>query len=201
MDVENARDSRSTRLSLLVQAQQGEEAAWRKLVILYQPLLRGWLTHEGVHPQEVEDLTQDILAALVRELPRFNHAGRKGAFRSWLRTITVNRAREFWRGGRLRPKGAGGDEFLSVLGQLEDENSLLSHSWDEEHDRHVVRGLLSLVAEEFEPSTVQAFHRLTFDDASGREVADELGLSLAAVYKAKSRVLERLREEAGHLLD
>jgi hypothetical protein len=34
-----------------------------------------------------------------------------------------------------------------------------------------------------------------------QEVADELGLSRSAVYNAKARVLQRLREEAGGLVD
>ena len=64
-----------------------------------------------------------------------------------------------------------------------------------------MRRLLALMEQEFEPATLRAFRRLTFDGASGQEVADELGLSLPAVYAAKSRVLRRLREEAAELLD
>ena len=57
------------------------------------------------------------------------------------------------------------------------------------------------VEEEFEPSTLQAFRRLALDGASGAMVADELGLSVAAVYMAKSRVLQRIRQEVEGLID
>jgi RNA polymerase sigma-70 factor (ECF subfamily) len=191
----------STRMSLLLRAQGGEEVAWRRIVDLYQPLIHGWLVRRGVRQQEADDLTQDVLAKVVKELARFEHSGRAGAFRSWLRTITVNRAREFWRAGKGRAAAAGGDVFLKWVEQLEDADSDLSHSWDEEHDRHIVRRLLALMEEEFTPATVQAFRRLTFDGASGQAVAAELGMSVAAVYGAKSRVLQRLRREAEGLLD
>ena len=61
--------------------------------------------------------------------------------------------------------------------------------------------LLDLVGEEFEPATLRAFRRLALDGASGAEVAQELGLSVAAVYVAKSRVLQRIRQEAEGLID
>jgi RNA polymerase sigma-70 factor (ECF subfamily) len=190
-----------TSRSLLLRAQQGQQEAWRRLVDLYQPLIRSWLVREGVHAQDAEDLGQDVLAVLVKELARFAHAGRPGAFRTWLRTITVNRARAFWRAGTYRAAAPGGSAFLERIEQLEDPDGPLSRLWDEEHDRHVLRQLLALLEEEFEPATVQAFRRLTFDEASGQEVATELGLSLAAVYGARSRVLQRLRAEAEGLLD
>jgi RNA polymerase sigma-70 factor (ECF subfamily) len=191
----------STRLSLLQRARAGEDAGWRQLVALYQPLIRGWLTRYHVHPQEVEDLTQDVLAMLIRELPRFEHAGRPGSFRGWLRQISVNRAREFWRRGKCRAASPGGSEFLEHLAQLEDPESAPSRRWDEEHDRHVLRHLLASLEQKFEPVTLQAFRRLTFDHASGQQVAAELGMTRSAVYNAKARVLEHLREEAEGLLD
>ena len=61
--------------------------------------------------------------------------------------------------------------------------------------------LLDLVEEEFEPATLRAFRRLALDGASGAEAAQELGLSVAAVYVAKSRVLQRIRQEAEGLID
>jgi RNA polymerase sigma-70 factor (ECF subfamily) len=57
------------------------------------------------------------------------------------------------------------------------------------------------VEEEFEPSTLQSFRRLALEGASGEEAAQELGLTVAAVYMAKSRVLRRLRQEAEGLIN
>jgi RNA polymerase sigma-70 factor (ECF subfamily) len=57
------------------------------------------------------------------------------------------------------------------------------------------------VSEEFEPATLAAFRRLALDDAPGSVVAAELGMSVGAVYVAKSRVLQRIRKEADGLID
>jgi RNA polymerase sigma-70 factor (ECF subfamily) len=186
--------------SLLLRAGAGDPAAWERFDALYRPLVRGWLIRHQVHPQEADDLTQDVLFAVVRGIERFEHTGEAGSFRRWLRTITVNRARAFWRAGRCRGVAPGGDAFLSAIAQLEDPASGLSAEWDREHDETVLRRLLELLGAEFEPQTMQAFRQLVFERRTGADVADELGMTLAAVYAAKSRVLHRLRAEAGELL-
>jgi RNA polymerase sigma-70 factor, ECF subfamily len=189
-----------TNHSLLVRAGTGEELAWQRFVALYQPMIRGWLARFSVLAQEAEDLTQDVLVVRVRERKRFTPSGRPGAFRGWLRTVTANRAREFWRWGKCRGRAAGG-ALLDMARQLEDPASALSAQWDADHDAHVLRRLLALMEREFEEQTVRAFRRVAFDGARPGDVAEELGLSVASVYAAKSRVLRRLRQEAEGLLD
>jgi RNA polymerase sigma-70 factor (ECF subfamily) len=90
---------------------------------------------------------------------------------------------------------------MAALQQIADPDSDLNRQWDEEHDRYVLGCLLDLVGQEFEPATLRAFRRLALEGASGAEVAEELGLSVAAVYMAKSRVLRRIRQEAEGLID
>jgi len=187
-----------TSKSLLLRAGAGDGVAWERLVGLYQPMIRAWLLRHLVHSQEADDLTQDVLAVVVRELARFAHAGRAGSFRGWLRTITVNRAREFWRTGRCRPRAG---DFGEVLDQLADPDSPLTATWDKEHDAHVLRRVLGLLESEFEANTVRAFRRLVFDGQKAADVAAELNMTLAAIYGAKSRVLQRLRQEAEGLID
>src|SRR5205823_6432422 len=137
-----------------------------------------------------------ILLTVVKHLPTFQHSGNRGASRSWLRTIVSSRTTDYWRAIDGRAQASGGSGATAALQQIEDPDSDLNRSWDEEHDRYVLNCLLDLVEEEFEPATLRAFRRLALDGASGAETAQELGLSLAAVYVAKSRVLQRIRQEA-----
>jgi RNA polymerase sigma-70 factor (ECF subfamily) len=189
-----------TNLSLLQRATAGDEAAWAKMVALYQPLIFGWLQRHAVPRQEAADLTQEVLAVLVRELGTFSHAGHPGSFRGWLRAITVNRARAFLRSA-ARERPAGGEDVLGIIEQLEDPHSAVTQVWNAEHDAHVVRQVLQLIETDFEPATVRIFHRLVLDEARASEVAVEMGMTVAAVYAAKSRVLQRVRQEAEGLLD
>ncbi|HEY7309416.1 MAG TPA: sigma-70 family RNA polymerase sigma factor [Gemmataceae bacterium] len=180
---------------------RADAEAWQRLVDLYQPLLTGWLRRHALQVADVDDLVQEVLATVASEAPRFRHSGRPGAFRHWLRTILANRLREFWRARRLRPAATGDSDFVQMLDQLEDADSGLSHLWEQEHDQHVARRLLDMIEPQFAPSTWQAFRRVVLDGARPDAVAEELGLTLNAVFIAKSRVLQRLRQEARDLLD
>jgi RNA polymerase sigma-70 factor, ECF subfamily len=189
-----------TNLSLLQRATVGDEAAWAKMVALYQPLIYGWLHRHSVPRQEAADLTQEVLVVVVRELRDFVHAGHPGSFRGWLRAITVNRARAFLRGTAL-DRAAAGAGVLGIIDQLEDPQSAVTQAWNAEHDAHVVRQILKLIETDFAPATVRIFHRLVIEEARAPEVAAEMGMTVAAVYAAKSRALQRVRQEAEGLLD
>jgi RNA polymerase sigma-70 factor (ECF subfamily) len=191
-----------TSLSLLERLRlQPDAESWRRLVSLYTPLIQGWLRRHAVPPADAEDLTQEVMAVVVRELPQFVHNQRRGAFRSWLRTITVNRLRALWKSRRAPPTATGDSDLLKMLDELEDTNSNLSRLWDQQHDQHVARRVMEMVQPQFEPATWQAFRRVVLDGVKAAAVAAELNMSVNAVLLAKSRVLSRLRQEMQGLTD
>jgi RNA polymerase sigma-70 factor (ECF subfamily) len=176
------------------------EADWQRLDQLYRPLIRHWLRRDPTLDQEAEDLVQEVMAVLVRELPRFDRQ-RTGSFRCWLRTVTLHRLKAFWRSRQARPAPLGDGSAASPLAQLEDPSSALSRQWDREHDQHVMYRLLEAIQADFAPSTWQAFHQLTFEGRAPEEVGKNLGLSANAVLIAKCRVLKRLRQEGQEFFD
>lgn len=184
-----------TSCTLLERLRDGDDdQAWRRLVDLYTPLIQGWLGRYALPAADVEDLTQEVMTALVREMPEFRRL-RTGSFRHWLKTITINRLRGFWRSRGQRLPAAGGSDFLKMLEELEDPASQLTGQWDREHDRHVAQRLLLLIEPDFEPTTWQAFRRQVVDGERAAVAAAELGISVNAALLAKSRVLRRFRQE------
>lgn len=179
-----------------------DEESWRRLVDLYTPLVRGWLRRQAqLQTQDADDLVQEVLAVVVRRIPEFHREPRAGAFRRWLRTITVNCLRDFWRSRRHRPVATGDTEFQQMLDELADPESGLSRLWDQEHDQHVTQRLLEMIRPKFEEKTWRAFQRVALDGATPDETAAELGVTVNAVFIAKSRVLARLRQEGQGLID
>ena len=65
---------------------------------------------------------------------------------------------------------------------------------DTEDNRFMMRRLLEMLQEEFEPKTWQAFQKFALEGVPAADVAKELGISTNAVFIAKSRVLARLRQ-------
>ena len=155
-------------------------------------MIRGWLRGRDLDEADVDDLTQEIMSVLVREVPSFRHNGRPGAFRTWLKTITVHRLRDFWRARQARPVAGG---LGAALEALEDPHSGLSRLWDRQHDEHVAARLMALAESDFHATTWRAFQRVVVQGGEPAVVAAEMGLSVNAVLIAKSRVLKRLRQE------
>jgi RNA polymerase sigma-70 factor (ECF subfamily) len=173
---------------------------WRRLLDLYQPLLRAWMARAGVPVCDTDDLVQEVLLVVFREVGGFERRG-EGAFRAWLRTILVHRMRDFFRAQKYRPTATGDSDFLRQLGELESPDSALSQLWDREHDEYVAASLLRRVQGDFAPATWQAFRRHVLEGEPAAQVAAELNLSLNSVLLAKSRVLKRLRQELAGLVE
>jgi RNA polymerase sigma-70 factor (ECF subfamily) len=178
----------------------GPEASdWNHLQGINLPLIERWLGRVPGLGDESADLAQEVLLVVCREIPRFERQ-REGSFRAWLRKVTVNRVLNYRRQREHRP-AVGLDPADGFLEQLSDPNGDLAREWDRDHDRHVVETLLAVVQSDFSPTTWEAFRRFGIDEVPAARVAEELGLSENAVILAKSRVLKRLRLEAGELLE
>lgn len=191
----------TTSLSLLDRLKHAKPDAleWRRVRDIYEPLIHSWLVRFPGIRDEADDLTQEVLVVLFRELRSFDRQ-RHGSFRAWLRQIAVNRVRTFWKARQKQPPAGCSADADQLLSQLEDPRSELSGQWDRDHDTHVLQKLLAIVQPDFEPTTWRAFRRFALDGLAAASVAEELGMSESAVVQAKSRVLKRLREEAGEFI-
>ena len=191
-----------TSLSLLerLKIAKPDDSAWNHLQSIYLPYIQRWIARVPGLGGESADLAQEVLLVVFREIPRFNRE-REGSFRAWLRQVTVNKVRTLRRKTK-RGKAVGlGDLAEGFLSRLADPNDDLAQEWNADHDRFVAEKLLAIVKPDFDPKTWEAFQRFGFEGIPAREVALELGISENSVVLAKSRILKRLREEAGHLLE
>jgi RNA polymerase sigma-70 factor (ECF subfamily) len=184
----------STSATLLDQLRQANQPeAWARFVQLYSPLLLYWAARQGFREADAEDLVQEVLVKLVRELPAYEQ--REGqSFRGWLFRVTVNQCRDFRR--RKATRALPGDEGLSGVSAPS-----VAELAEAEYRRLLVRRGLELIRADFNDTTWTAFTRLTMEGRSAADVAAELNLSVNAVYLARHRVLARLRQELDGLLD
>jgi RNA polymerase sigma-70 factor, ECF subfamily len=189
-----------TSVSLLdrLKVARPDASDWNRLQGIYLPLIGRWLARVPGLGVEADDLAQEVFVVLIREIPRFERQ-REGSFRAWLRQVTVNKVRSHRRKRHRRP-AVGLDPANGFLDSLADPNGDLAREWDLDYERHVFQNLLAIVQPDFQATTWEAFRRFALDGLPAAKVAEEMGLTVNSVVQAKSRVLKRLREEAGELL-
>jgi RNA polymerase sigma-70 factor (ECF subfamily) len=171
-----------------------QQDAWARFVDLYTPLLYYWARRMGCQETDAADLVQEVLTLLVRKLPEFTY-DRHRSFRSWLRTVTLNK----WREGH-RKNGGGRLETNAELPEPAAAAAALAFE-ESEYRQYLVQRALRALQGEFPVSTWKAFWEYAVVGRDAAEVAAELRLSVGSVYAAKSRALTRLRQELAGLLD
>jgi RNA polymerase sigma-70 factor, ECF subfamily len=200
----NGEDSHSsiTSRSLLERVKQDDPEAWDQLVGLYAPLVFQWCRSWGLREQDIADIFQDVFQAVAAHVGGFRKERAGDTFRGWLRTITRNKVHDHFRRLGREPEGVGGTDAQARLAEVPapspHEDSSLSV---ERGERELLSRALELIRPEFAERTWQAFWRTAIEERSAPEVAAELAMSAGAVRVAKSRVLQRLREELGDLIE
>jgi RNA polymerase sigma-70 factor (ECF subfamily) len=173
-----------------------DDPDWEKFEAIYSPLIRRWVGRVPGLDGEADDVAQEVMVVVTREIPRFVRQ-REGSFRAWLRAMTAHRVRTAWRKlRRVHVVGRQSDETMSFLDQMADSSTDLAKRIDREHDDHVLKNLLATVRRDFSEETWEAFRQVALEGRQAADVAAELKTSVNAVVKAKSRILNRLRREA-----
>ncbi len=163
----------------------------------------GWCRGAGLRADDAADVRQEVFRAVAGAIAGFRRDQPGDSFRGWLWHITQNKLRDFFRRQRQQPVAAGGTTFQQQLQEVPfpEGGETAAPGASAEEQGEVYRRALDLVRGEFEERTWQAFWRTAVEGRSAAEAAAGLGMSAGAVYVAKSRVLRRLREEFGELLE
>jgi RNA polymerase sigma-70 factor, ECF subfamily len=188
-----------TQYSLLARLHDQHPQAWQEFSAFYQPMIANWLRSYSLQAADIEDLSQEIMLFVAQHIHEFEHNGRIGAFRNWLRSVTVNVARNYLR--KIALHNPQLTHLSMALEQLADPESNQSRLFNLAHDRFVVQLLLHHLSEHFQAETLTIFKLHVIDEWSAQETAAKMQVSVASVHVAKSRVLRRLRQDAKDWLD
>ncbi len=187
--------------TLLVQLQANRPDAWERFVRIYSPMIYRWCRRSGVVADDAADVLQEVLAAVMRHVSEFRRDGPHDSFTAWLAAITRSKVGDHYRRRHGRAEGRGGTTAQRQMAEIPQppEPSHEAIQPDAEAAACLSRRVLDMIRAEFEPATWQAFWRTAVEGQSPALVAEDLQMSTAAVYMAKSRVLRRLRQALGEL--
>jgi RNA polymerase sigma-70 factor (ECF subfamily) len=187
-------DAPLTRLSLLIRLRDHQDhQAWTQFVEIYAPPIYGYVRKQGLQDADAADLTQACLAQVAAHIESLEYDAHGGTFRGWLFTIVRNKLRNFLGQPHRLYKGSGDSQIRQIL----EIQPAPSPNEEEEWEREYRASLLAWASDQVKPlveeTTWQAFWQTAVEGRSGKEVARGLGLTVSAVYVAKSRVMARLR--------
>ena len=191
----------STSRSLLEKVKHNEADAWDQLVELYAPLVFHWCRRMNVPEQDILDIFQDVFFSLAKSIDTFQKRNPSDTFRGWLRTITRNKVYDHFRQTQREPKPAGGTEANYRLSQHPAEE-LPDEPSEEEAARHALfLRALEIIRADFAEHTWNAFWQVVVEGKTPKEAGESLSMKPGTVRVAKSRVLHRLRQQLGDLID
>jgi RNA polymerase sigma-70 factor, ECF subfamily len=187
----------STRITLLARLRhEGDAQAWTTFVDLYTPLVFRYCRNRNLQDADARDVAQQVLAAVYQFIGKFEYDREKGRFRNWLGAVTAHEISRHQRKERRPGKGVGegwGDELAKLATASADP------VWVEEFNSYIFQLALERIRQEFEPEVWQAFDLTWLQDVQPRVAATTIGKPAAWVYKARYKVIERLRKELEYL--
>jgi RNA polymerase sigma-70 factor (ECF subfamily) len=186
----------ATQPSLLIRlGDKQDTVAWAQFVEVYAPLVYGFARKHGMQDADAADLTQEVMRAVAGAISRLEYDPRRGTFRSWLFTVVRNKFRNYLSNKTRKQMTTGGSSVQELLEAQPDRVDALQEQWDHEYDERVFSWAVDRVKGSFTEKTWQAFWQVSVEGKNARDVARDVGISVGAVYIAKSRVLARLKEQ------
>jgi RNA polymerase sigma-70 factor (ECF subfamily) len=175
-----------------------DQTAWGEFTERYGPKIFAWCRKWNLQQADAEDVTQTVLLKLAEKMQTFVYDPSQ-SFRAWLKTVTRHAWSDFWN-TRGKAMAAGGTQAIQILHAVEAREDLVQRL-EGEFDRELLEAAVDRVRMRVTPRTWQAYEMTAVEGRSGAEAAQALGMKVATVFVAKSKVLKFLQEERQKLED
>ncbi|MFL5240691.1 MAG: RNA polymerase sigma factor [Gemmataceae bacterium] len=184
-------DPPQTQASLLVRLRDAQDSeAWRQFVSLYAPLVYRYARRHSLQDADAADVTQEVLRAVNDSLGKFNYDPGRGSFHAWLFTLAHHKLCDFLTRQKRQVLPAGDTAMQDLLQELPAPEEDV---WHQEYEKRLFVWAAEQAQGEFKEATWQAFWRTAVEGLAAGKVAEQLGISVGAVYIAKSRVQARIK--------
>lgn len=198
-------DLNPTRRSLLTRLKDWDnQESWREFFSAYWQLIYSFGLKSGLNDAEAQEVVQETLIAVAREMKGFKYDPARGSFKSWLLLITKRRIADQMRKryralevGKLNADDTAVAEEIHA--KAEEEAGGRDEAWDDEWRTQMAQTALDRVRSKVKPEQYQIFELYVLHGRPGSEVAAALGVSLMTVYLVKHRISSLLRKEAARL--
>ena len=198
-------DSLATHASLLERLKNLEDpGGWEEFYTTYRKLIFSFALKHGLTGTEAEEVVQETVITVARNLPGFRYDPKRCSFKTWLFNLTLWRIRDQLR--KRHPENTsmhrqpGETDRTSTVERVPGpEGERLTALWEEEWKKDLLERALERVKAQVEEKPFQIFDLYALQGWSARDVARSLGVSLGRVYVTKHRIASLLKKETARL--
>lgn len=192
----------TTKVNMILRlADPDDQQAWGEFIEVYTPLLTETARRLGLNSHDASDAVQEVMAHLVSAINKWKPTGQRAGFRRWLGRVSRNQMLTLLqRTNVLRSEGVVNERQLRLLAQVTAPADPTA-TFDLAFRQQVFLFVIHKIQSDFQSKTWQAFWATYVDQTPPADVARQLSLSVGAVYIARSRVMNRLRETVEKLMD
>ena len=181
-----------TRVTLLNRLRDGKDtAAWAEFCSIYERAIYRVALRFGLQDADAREVSQEVLLTVSKKISVFD-LSTNGSFRAWLAKVARNATLDLIRKNQRRRFATGDSEFQRNLGQLDvaaDDPSIFDFEAKREQFLWAAEKIQGSIAE----STWNAFWQTSIEGKTAEETAQNLGMSVGAVYVARCRTLAKIK--------
>lgn len=183
------------------------QEAWREFYNAYWSAILRYARKLGLSDHQAEEVLQETMVALMRQLPDFDYDPQRGRFRNYLLTIVHRRSLAALRRARRAAEmtGSASPHAVPVAnpsdalpGESSAEDRVSQELWQEAIMEDALERMANNPA--LADGTYAAFHAYAIEGRPAAEVAAEFGIKENALYQIKNRLMRRLRADVARRL-
>ena len=182
-----------------------DQESWKEFFDTYWKLLYSVALKSGLSDAEAQDVVQDTIVAVAKKMPEFHYDPALGSFKSWLLTITRRRIIDHLRKRQRQPqrherRPDATEGRTGTMDKIPDPaGDKFGDIWEEEWKDSLYAAAVKRVKQQVEAKQFQMFDCYAVKGWPVEKVAGLLGVSVGAIYTAKSRITALIKEEIGRL--
>jgi len=182
-----------------------DQASWQDFFDTYWKLIYGLARKFGLNEEDAQDVVQETLVSVARQMPNFKYDPELGSFKAWLRTLIRSRITDLLRKrGQastvpLHTESDTGDETFALKELPDQANQSMDQVYEQEWQKNVLDAAIDRVKRKMDPKKYQVFDYYVNKEWPPEKVAAAFKISVDQVYLAKHRVTELIKSEAKRL--
>jgi RNA polymerase sigma factor (sigma-70 family) len=180
-----------------------DDSSWHEFFNIYSRLIRGVAIRSGLTQTEADEVVQETMFAVAKNIPSFKYDRKIGSFKHWLLKMSHWRiCDQFRRRGNVASQPphdliAETQHRLSLI--IDEKSQNFDEFWEIEWQSSVLDAAVKNVRCNLDPEKYQIFDFLINKQWPPARVAKSFGISVNQVYLAKHRITGLIKTEADRL--